>query len=105
MRNDHRSTDVRAELIQVEGWDPLGRRVKVVLGVEVGIAKKFVEDTVELVRTRTKGDVDHGRVAAIGRGRAAGLNLEFLNRVDRREKEEITGVVLGTQNTVEHVNR
>jgi hypothetical protein len=80
------SANGAAKLVQVEFFRGGG---KVALGIEIGIAHKFVERPVNVVGPGFCGDQHGGSGAGtVFGGVSVGKNLEFLNVIDRGENAD-----------------
>src|SRR5205807_4472545 len=79
-------------------------RVKVVgPGVQPVVAKEFEDRSVVFVRARLRGDVHLSGFAAELRGINAGLNLEFLESLHRRQKDVGIEVDVGVGDAIQRV--
>src|SRR6185503_6212285 len=113
---DHRATDRAPELVPAQ-FSLFSRRaspvvaimLKEVSGIENVIAEKFPNVPMKLIGARFQSRVEHGCAGTpILGAEVCGLNLEFLNRVDRRQDYEVRsiekvnriGIVV---NSIEHV--
>ena len=78
-------------------------RIEEVLGVESGVAQELVSRAVELIRARLVDDVDDSLAAAERRRGRTRLHLEFLDRIDRREKDQHAGIGIDAVDSVDDV--
>src|SRR5437762_663370 len=94
MRNDYRTTDRSAELVLPEfSFGNSSGILKEICGVELVIAKEFPERPVEMVGAGLNGGIQNGSGGPSELGaKAIGLNLEFLDGVDRRADHKMRAV-------------
>ena len=78
------SAEGPAELVLLERRDGQRRIVKVISGVQRGIPQKLVRTPVELVGPGLQHDVHHRAAPANVGSKIVGLNLEFLDGINRR---------------------
>src|SRR6476620_9118263 len=104
MRNRNRSANVPAKLVQPERRNWFRRRIEEIFRIERGVPHEFIYRTVITIAARAERNVDNSLPSAIRRRRGTGLHFEFLNSIDRREKNEHAGVGIHTLNTVEQIN-
>src|ERR1700677_692806 len=101
MRNNQRSAYVRPKLIHVKRRDAVCMRIEGVLGVKNRVSHKLIKNPVEAIRPGTISDVYDFRIRAERSRRVARLELEFLDAVDRWEKNDAPCVFIGAENTVD----
>ena len=79
--------------------------VEEVAGIERAVPDELQRTAAEPIGARLRDDVDQrGRLAAKLGGIHRLLNLEFLNRVDRRADDEIVEVLVGDFHPVDEVD-
>ena len=94
MRNDYRTADRSAELVLPEfSFGNSSGILEEICGVELVIAKEFPERPVEMVGAGLNGGIQNGSGGPSELGaKAIGLNLEFLDGVDRRADHKMRAV-------------
>ena len=101
---EHRAVRLEAEVVPLErrlGRVDAGEGVG--LGVEFLVAEEFEDRAVEGVAARLGDDV-HLRALVTELGRVdAGLDLELLDRIDRRQGDVVVEVRVGVTDAVERV--
>src|SRR6476620_2246273 len=84
------STEIGAELMLTKRRNRLAWIVEKVSSVKCIVAHELQRAAVKLIAARLGHDVDEGRcLAAKLRGVHRFLNLELLNRIDRRAEHEV----------------
>ena len=86
LRNHHRTTRRRAELVALEIGPRQAALVgEIAIGVQFRVPQEFVHRAVQLIGARLEYDVDNSATGPPELGRVAvGLHLELLHRVHRR---------------------
>src|SRR5207249_9649857 len=94
MRNDYRAIDRYVEFVLSEfSFGNSYGILKEICGVELVIAKEFPERPVEMVGAGLNGGIQNGSGGPSELGaKAIGLNLEFLDGVDRRADHKMRAV-------------
>src|SRR5690606_9911440 len=97
---DHRSSSRKTKLVAAERGTI---STEPAVGLDLVVAQELVNRAVELVGSRLGGHDDlRGGLAVLGRV-DAGLNLELLDRVDRRTNDEGVEVRIGVLHAVQRV--
>jgi len=102
LRHPERAADRSNKLVALEGSDRSGG-IEKVLGVEVGVAEKFEQRSVEFVRSSAGRHVDLAESAAIFGTVGSALHFELPQRVHRGQKKIRVKVWIGVLHAVELV--
>ena len=91
-------------LIPAELGLSLAHGSKIVSGIQTFIAKELVNAAVKPIGSASRGKVDYSSVepAELGRN-PVGLDVEFLNRIDNREKHDLSWFWVQSTDSVEQV--